>query len=47
MAGTAIKSSEGFVRTVADLNWEVVGAGDFDGDGRADLLWRNGATGEN
>jgi len=47
MAGTSIKSSEGFVRTVADLNWQVVGAGDFDGDGRADLLWRNGATGEN
>jgi hypothetical protein len=25
----------------------VVGTGDFDGDGKSDLLWRNSATGTN
>jgi glucose/arabinose dehydrogenase len=47
MDGKAIKPSEGFMRTVADLNWRVAGIGDFDGDGAADILWRNAATGEN
>jgi hypothetical protein len=47
MNGTAIKPSEGYLRTVADLNWNIVGAGDLDGDGRADIVWRNSATGEN
>ena len=47
MDGTAIKPGEGFLRTVADLNWQVKGVGDFDGDGAADILWRNAATGEN
>jgi glucose/arabinose dehydrogenase len=47
MDGTAIKPSEGFIRTVADLNWKVAGIGDFDGDGTADIVWRNAATGEN
>lgn len=27
--------------------WKVVGTGDFDGDGRSDILWRNGSTGAN
>jgi hypothetical protein len=47
MNGTAILGTEGYLRTVADLNWKVVGIGDFDGDGKADILWRNGSTGEN
>ena len=47
MDGTAIKPSEGFIRTVADSNWEVKGVADFDGDGKADVVWRNGQTGEN
>jgi hypothetical protein len=47
MNGTAILGSEGFTRTVADPNWQVVGVGDFDGDLKADILWRNAATGEN
>jgi len=47
MDGTTIKPSEGYVRTVADLNWQIVALGDFDGDGKADLFWRNSSTGEN
>ncbi len=29
----------------AGTNWQRVGAGDLDGDGRADLIWRDTATG--
>jgi hypothetical protein len=47
MNGTAIKPMEGYLRTVADLTWKVAGVGDFDGDGKADVLWRNSSTGEN
>ena len=47
MDGTSIKPSEGFIRTVADQSWQVAGVGDFDGDGKADILWRNTATGQN
>src|SRR5437667_7528401 len=47
MNGTAILAGEGYLRTVADLNWTVAGIGDFDGDGKADILWRNTSTGQN
>ena len=30
---------------VADTNWEVVGAGDFDRDGHTDLVWQHRANG--
>jgi hypothetical protein len=47
MNGTTILAGEGYLRTVADLNWTVAGIGDFDGDGKADIVWRNTSTGEN
>lgn len=31
----------------ASTDWDVVGAADFNHDGRGDLLWRNSGTGEN
>lgn len=30
---------------VGDVSWEVTGFGDYDGDGRGDIPWRNPATG--
>jgi Cadherin-like/Beta-propeller repeat/Bacterial Ig domain/FG-GAP-like repeat len=34
-------------RVVPDLNWQMVKAGDFNSDGKADILWRNFRTGDN
>jgi uncharacterized repeat protein (TIGR01451 family) len=43
IAGTATLSpSRG-----SDLNWRLGGVGDFDSDGKPDLVWRNQATGAN
>src|SRR6267142_1594246 len=47
MDGGVILPSEGYIRTVADPTWVVAGVGDFDGDGRSDILWRNTVTGDN
>jgi ELWxxDGT repeat protein len=33
--------------TMADLNWQVAGTGDYDGDGKVDIVWRHGASGLN
>ena len=33
--------------TVSSRSWQVVGVGDFNGDARADLLWRDAANGRN
>src|SRR5205085_866292 len=35
------------VTAVTSLAWAVVGSGDYNGDGHADLLWRNLSTGAN
>jgi YD repeat-containing protein len=47
MDGRTIKPTEGYIRSVVDMNWKIVGIGDFNGDGSADILWRNSSTGEN
>ena len=46
MNGTAL-SVEKYTTAVADLNWKLVGAGDFNHDSNSDLVWRNSATGQN
>ncbi|PWB82151.1 MAG: hypothetical protein C3F08_00390 [Candidatus Methylomirabilota bacterium] len=35
------------VMPVGDLNWEIVGSGDFNNDSRTDILWRNISNGAN
>jgi hypothetical protein len=35
------------IQRVEDINWNIVGVADQDGDGQVDILWRNLATGEN
>jgi len=47
MDGLAIKSGEGYLRTVPDTAWRIVCVADFNGDGRADVLWRHATSGEN
>ena len=44
MDGVTI-SGTGWLPTVADLNWKIGGAGDFNGDGKVDILWRNYGAG--
>jgi C1A family cysteine protease len=36
-----------YLTAVADLNWKIVGTGDFNGDGWPDILWRNYLGGNN
>jgi hypothetical protein len=33
------------VMQMPDVNWQIHGVGDVDGDGRADLIWQNDVTG--
>jgi len=45
MEGPSIASSAG-INTVSTA-WHVAGNGDYDGDGNADILWRNSTNGQN
>ena len=29
-----------------DTNWKIVGCGDFNADGKSDLIWQNQSTGQ-
>jgi uncharacterized delta-60 repeat protein len=44
--GTTYQSEQSIL-SVADPNWNIVGSGDFNQDGEADLLWRNAVSGQN
>jgi hypothetical protein len=44
--GFAISGAASLSAGVAsDLNWQIAGAGDINGDGRADVIWQHSATG--
>jgi FG-GAP-like repeat/FG-GAP repeat len=36
-----------YLDTVNDAAWKIVGTGDFNGDGKVDILWRNTSNGQN
>jgi hypothetical protein len=36
-----------YLLTVMDMTWQIVGTGNFNGDGKPDIIWRNSVTGEN
>jgi hypothetical protein len=44
MNGNTRLSAE-VIATEADQNWKIVGTGDFNGDGKSDILWRHFANG--
>lgn len=45
MNGASLRSGELLYPSPVDLNWRIVGAADFTGDGRSDLLWQHQADG--
>src|SRR5690606_26650553 len=47
LAGKTLSTTSQNLTPRADLNELVAGVGDFNGDGKADILWRNESSGAN
>ncbi len=47
MNGSAVASGANFSTVLASTGWAIAEVADFDGDGKADILWRNVSTGAN
>jgi hypothetical protein len=45
MDGATVTSVESPEVVVSDLNWQIKGVGDFNGDGMVDILWHHAITG--
>jgi len=39
-------TTTGVIASGVPLAWKIVGIGDVDGDGKADMVWRNTSTGD-
>jgi VCBS repeat protein len=46
MSGTLRLDSDDHLLGPVDLSWKIVGTGDFNWDGKADILWRQDTTGQ-
>jgi hypothetical protein len=46
MDGTNTLAGSGEMPAVPDTAWSAVASGDFNGDGREDIIWRNDTTGD-
>jgi FG-GAP repeat len=38
--------TQGLMYSEPNLAWKIVAQGDYNGDGKADILWRNDSTGQ-
>jgi Calx-beta domain/Bacterial Ig domain/FG-GAP-like repeat/Bacterial cadherin-like domain len=47
MDGTKDFKKASFITKVDDLDWKIEGVGDFNNDGKIDIVWNNYRTGEN
>jgi nucleoside phosphorylase len=46
MNGTAVSQATDFINVPVASGWTIAGTGDFNGDGKTDILWRNISTGD-
>jgi len=46
MNGGTVSSSSA-ITSETNQSWKIVGTGDFNNDGKSDILWRNTSTGDN
>ena len=46
MNGTQLQQGTGYLANNPGANWQITGTGDFNNDGKADILWRNTSTNE-
>jgi hypothetical protein len=47
MNGATVLGGSGVLSPPPPTGWNIVGTGDFNGDGKTDILWRNPTTGQN